>query len=190
LAVDGSVFRGKSSAFLGILRSTESKTTPWKVLHKFIHPRRYIMLNVFKNKNSKLHIALRSNAIFCDVSGFVIVLAAKPLSQFLGLQNPAILVGLGIGLIAWALMLFWGSMQEEIPNWLAWLAINGDLAWVIGSAIILFLPAVSLSTAGKWTVAIVADIVLVFAIWQFFALRGVQKASGQKIIHQDNPQGA
>jgi hypothetical protein len=69
------------------------------------------------------------------------------------------------------------------------LAIDGDLAWVVGSAFILFLPVVSLSTAGKWAIAIVADIVLVFAIWQFFALRSVQKASKQEIIHQSNPQG-
>ena len=148
------------------------------------------MLNVFKIKNSKLHIALRSNAIFCDVSGFVMVLAAKPLSQFLGLQNPAILVGLGIGLIAWALMLFWGSAQTEVPRWLAWLAIDGDLAWVVGSVIVLLSPAIHLTTAGKWTIAITADVVLVFAIWQFFALRSVQKASEQKIIHQGNPQQA
>jgi hypothetical protein len=148
------------------------------------------MLNVFQNKNSKLHIALRSNAIFCDVSGFVMVLAAKPLSQFLGLQNPALLVGLGIGLIAWALVLFWGSIQEEIPNWLAWLAIDGDLAWVVGSAIILFLPIATFNTAGKWTIAIVADIVLVFAIWQFFALRNAQKTSDQKTLNHDNPQQA
>ena len=133
------------------------------------------MLNVFKEKNSKLHIAMRSNAIFCDVSGFAMILGAEPLSQFLGLQNPAILIVLGIGLIAWALMLFWGSIQEEIPNWLAWMAIDGDLVWVFGSMIILFLPIVSLNTAGKWTIAIVADIVLVFAIWQFFALRSTQK---------------
>ena len=148
------------------------------------------MLNVSKNKNSKLHIAMRSNAIFCDVSGFVMVLAAKSLSQFLGLQNPAILVGLGIGLIAWALLLFWGSAQEEVPNWLARLAIDGDLAWVLGSAVLLFLPAPALSTAGKWTIAVVADIVLVFAIWQFFALRSAQKTSEQKILNQGNPQQA
>jgi hypothetical protein len=148
------------------------------------------MLNIFKDKNSKLHIAMRSNAIFCDVSGFVMILAAKPINQFLGLQNPAILVGLGIGLIAWALMLFWGSTQEEIPTWLAWLAIDGDLAWVVGSAVILFLPAITLSMAGKWTVAIVADIVLVFAIWQFFAFRSVQKNFEKQALHQGNPQQA
>jgi hypothetical protein len=129
------------------------------------------MLNVFENKNTMLHIALRSNAAFCDVSGLVMILAAKPLAAFLGLNSPAILIGLGVGLFAWAGMLFWGSLQTHIPRWLVWLAIDGDLAWVIGSVVVVLLPALSLSTPGKWTIAILADIVLLFAIWQFYALR-------------------
>lgn len=118
-----------------------------------------------------LHNALRSNAAFCDISGLVMIFAAKPLATFLGLGNPAILMGIGIALFAWALMLFWGSMRTEIPRWLAWLAIDGDLAWVIGSVVILLLPGLAFSGAAKWTIAIIADIVLVFAIWQFYALR-------------------
>jgi len=129
------------------------------------------MLNVFKNNNSRLHIAMRSNALFCDMSGLLMILAAKPLSRFLGIDQSGILVGLGIGLFAWALMLFWGSIQDEIPTWLAWLTIDGDLAWVVGSVIVLLLPALSFTVPGKWTIAIIADIVLIFAIWQFFALR-------------------
>jgi hypothetical protein len=148
------------------------------------------MLNVFKNKNSKLHIAMRSNALFCDVSGLVLLLFAKPLAAFLGLSNPTILAGIGIVLFVWAALLFWGSVQDEVPRWLAWLAIDGDLAWVVGSAIVILSPAIQLTTAGNWAVAVTADLVLVFAIWQFFALRSVQKASGQKIIHQGNPQQA
>ena len=126
---------------------------------------------VFENKRSMLHTAIRSNAIFSDISALVLVLAAEPLAALLGLNNPAILIGIGVGLFAWSLLLFWGSMQVEIPRWLAWLAIDGDLAWVAASVIVLLLPAFSLTTAGKWAIAITADIVLVFAIWQFIALR-------------------
>jgi hypothetical protein len=146
------------------------------------------MSKIFENKNSSLHKALRGNAIFSDISALVLVLGASPLSQFLGIDHPEILVGLGLGLFAWAVMLFWGSMQQQVPTWLAWLAIDGDLLWVIGSAVILFLPAVTLTTAGKWTVAIIADIVLVFAIWQFFALRSTQNKSSQNYPDNVNPQ--
>ena len=71
-----------------------------------------------------------------------------------------------------------------------WLAIDGDLAWVLGSAIIIFLPSSSLSAAGKWAVAIVADIVLVFAIWQFFAMRAAQKSTVNEYPNQGDPQRA
>jgi hypothetical protein len=129
------------------------------------------MLKVFENKNSILHKAIRGNAVFCDLSGLVMLVFAKPLSGFLGLNNPTILVGIGITLFVWALMLFWGSIQVEVPRWLAWLAIEGDLGWVIGTIIVILLPSLNFTTAGKWTMAIVADIVLVFAIWQFVGLR-------------------
>jgi hypothetical protein len=128
---------------------------------------------MFENKNSTLHLALRSNAIFCDLSGLVLILAARPLAGFLGVSNSYILVGIGIALFAWAALLFWGSLQIEVPRWLAWLSIDGDLLWVVGSVVVVLLPALSLSTAGKWTIAIVADIVLLFVIWQFYALRRV-----------------
>jgi hypothetical protein len=58
-----------------------------------------------------------------------------------------------------------------VPRWLAWLAIDGDLAWVVGSVIVVLLPGLSLTGAGKWATAITADVVLLFAIWQFYALR-------------------
>jgi hypothetical protein len=132
------------------------------------------MLSIFEDKNSMLHVAMRSNAVFCDISGLVMIIFSKPLATFLGVTNPAILVGIGIALFAWALMLFWGSTQTQVPKWLAWLAIDGDLGWVIGSAIILVLPALTFSSPGKWTIAIIADIVLVFAIWQFYALRKIK----------------
>ncbi len=132
------------------------------------------MLNVIENKNTMLHNALRANAIFSDLSGIVMIFAAKPLASFLGLTNPVLLIGLGVGLVAWSALLFWGSLQCEVPRWLAWLAIDGDLAWVAGSAAVILLPALTLSASGKWTIAIIADIVLLFAIWQFYALRKSQ----------------
>jgi|APSaa5957512622_1039677.scaffolds.fasta_scaffold74821_1 hypothetical protein len=129
------------------------------------------MLNLFDNKNSMLHKALRGNAIFCDVSGLVMILTAKFLAEFMGLSNPVVLIGLGVGLLAWAAILFWGSLQFNIPRWLSWLAIDGDLIWVIGSIVVILMPTLTLSTSGKWMIAIIADIVLLFAIWQFYALR-------------------
>jgi hypothetical protein len=45
---------------------------------------------------------------------------------------------------------------------MAWLVIELDVLWVIGSLILVFTDLVPLTAAGKWTVAITADIVTVF----------------------------
>ncbi|MGH7455699.1 MAG: hypothetical protein ACRENG_30365, partial [bacterium] len=60
----------------------------------------------------------------------------------------------------------------------AWLAVVLDAAWVIGSAILIF--AGTLSTTGNWLVAIVADIVLLFAVLQFFGIRRLQQQQPAK----------
>jgi hypothetical protein len=53
--------------------------------------------------------------------------------------------------------------------------VYADLAWVIASAGLIFANLVDFTTAGKWAIAILADVVLVFAIVQFVGLRRLAK---------------
>ncbi len=46
-----------------------------------------------------------------------------------------------------------------------------NVAWVVGSYIILFTNWASLTNAGWWAVAVVADIVTIFAVVQYVGLR-------------------
>lgn len=46
-----------------------------------------------------------------------------------------------------------------------------DVAWVMGSTIILFTNWASLTNAGWWAVTVVADIVTIFAVVQYVGLR-------------------
>lgn len=131
---------------------------------------------MFENKNTMLHKAIRANALFCDVSGLAMTFAAKPIAQFIGLENSTALVFIGIGLVGWSVFLFMTSMQVEIPKWKAWLAIEGDLAWVIGSAVVLLGDFQPLTMVGKWTIGTIADLVMGFAIWQFWSLRKMKSA--------------
>jgi hypothetical protein len=48
-----------------------------------------------------------------------------------------------------------------------------DIAWVTGSILLLASGLVPLSTARKWSIAILADIVALFALLQFIGLRRV-----------------
>jgi hypothetical protein len=123
-----------------------------------------------------LQRSLLGNAAFSGISGLLMVLAAGPISQFLGLGNPLFMTVIGIILLLYMPFLVWLSIQSPVPNWMAWAVIELDVLWVIGSLILIFTDLVPLTTAGKWAVAITADIVTVFAILQYVGLRRQQHA--------------
>ena len=56
----------------------------------------------------------------------------------------------------------------------AWEVIALDVLWVLGSVLLIFTDLVPLSIGGKWTVALIADIVALFAILQYVGLRRQQ----------------
>ena len=126
-------------------------------------------------KKSFLQRSLLGNAAFSGISGLFMVFAAGPISQFLGLNNPFILTIIGIVLLVYVPFLVWLANQSPVPNWMAWLVIELDVLWVIGSLILIFTNLVPLTTGGKWAVAITADIVTIFAVLQYFGLRRQQR---------------
>jgi hypothetical protein len=52
-----------------------------------------------------------------------------------------------------------------------WMVIGGDLLWVVASYAILLAGRPALTTAGSWSVGILAEIVALFAVIQFVGLR-------------------
>jgi hypothetical protein len=126
------------------------------------------------NSPSKLlRRTLQANAAFSALSGIVAIAGAKPLSSLLGVNVSSLLIGMGMALLAYAAGLFLNARRENIKLQEAWLAVVLDAAWVVGSAILIF--AGTLSTTGNWLVAIVADIVLLFAVLQFLGIRRLQE---------------
>ena len=126
-------------------------------------------------KKSLLQRVLLGNAAFSGLSGLLMVLAANPISQFLGLSNPLILAIVGIALLLYMPFLVWLANQTPVPSWMTWVVIELDVLWVIGSLILIFTSLVPLTTGGKWTIAITADIVAIFAILQYIGLRRQQR---------------
>jgi hypothetical protein len=121
-----------------------------------------------------LQRSILGNAAFSGISGLLMILVAGPISQFAGLSNPLLLTIIGIVLLLYMPFLLWLSNQSPVPNWMAWMVIELDVLWVVGSLILIFTDLVLLTTAGKWAVAITADIVTVFAILQYVGLRRQQ----------------
>ena len=120
---------------------------------------------------SLLRRALLGDVVFSGLSGLFLVLDAKFLANFLGLENPVILAVTGAIVILYALFVFWLANRTPIPRLLAWSVIELNVLWVIGSAVLIFSNLVPLTVPGKWAIAITADIVMLLAIVQYLGLR-------------------
>ncbi len=126
-----------------------------------------------KNKAQLLRSAFLGNSIFCFLSGLDFVLFSRQVNEFLGLSSPEIILVLGVGLMAYALVVYTQSRKQPLNLRFARFAIMADLLWVVGSAVLIFSSTNTFTMAGKWAIAIIADIVLVFAIIQYIGLRRI-----------------
>lgn len=124
-------------------------------------------------KSTLLRRALQANGAFSALSGVVLIVAARPLAAWLGLTDTLILIVTGVSLLLYAAGLFRNARREIINHLEAWTAVILDVAWVIGSAVVIF--AGVLTTTGNWLVAIVADIVLLFGGLQLYGLRRMRR---------------
>ena len=123
-----------------------------------------------------LQKSIRANSIFSGLSGFALVVFSKPVAGFLGSLDPLVVAATGLALLVFAPLVYWVSTRSPVPHALAWLIIELDVLWVLASGALIFANLVPLTTAGKWTIAILADIVAAFAIAQYFGLRRAQRS--------------
>src|SRR5215471_11860686 len=121
-----------------------------------------------------LRKALMGNALFSTLSGLTIVFAQGWVLRILGLSTSVNLLILGVGLIVFAATLVVNARKQQVKKSDAWIAVLMDLAWVLGSCVLVFI--VPFSTEGKWVVGVVAELVLVFAVLQFVGIRRIQKS--------------
>ena len=133
------------------------------------------MKNSNRGKQKLLRMALLGNAIFSTMSGLTLLAAEKPVVQILGLPGGTQLFSLGVGLLVFALILILFARKAPIKPSNAWIVVILDVAWIIGSYLLLFVAP--LSTSGKWVVGVVAEVVLIFALVQWLGIRRIQKGN-------------
>ncbi len=127
-----------------------------------------------EERQSLLRKALTGNAVFSVVSGVAILFANRALVKFLGLPEKVSLAILGVSLIVYAVVLWLNAHRPKIKITDAWVAVIMDAVWVVGSyALILIVP---FSVGGKWLVALLAELVLAFAILQWLGIRKIRKS--------------
>ena len=127
-----------------------------------------------EERQGLLKKALAGNAVFSVVSGVAILFANRWLVKFLGLPEDVSLAILGVGLIVYAAILWFNARRPKIKITDAWIAVVMDAVWVIASYVLIFV--VPFSVGGKWVVALVAELVLAFAVVQWLGIRKIRKA--------------
>jgi hypothetical protein len=121
-----------------------------------------------------LRKALMGNALFSTFSGLTILFAPGWVLRILGLSKDVSLPILGLGLLVFAATLVINARRQQVKTSDAWIAVLMDVAWVLGSYVLIFI--VPFSTEGKWVVGLVAELVLGFAVLQFVGIRRIQKS--------------
>ena len=118
--------------------------------------------------------ALLGNAVFSSLSGLTMLLGSEALFHSLGLHDRGFLLSTGAMLLGFAGLLIWLATRDRPSIPLIWFVIVSDWLWVAGSAAMVAMHWTALPAAGLWTIGIVADVVMVFAILQMWGLRRMQ----------------
>ena len=119
----------------------------------------------------KLKTALLANAIFSSLSGIAILLFSNWLSQLMGIGNEFILPVIGSGLVLFAATIVYHATRASINLNQVKLIIAQDLAWVVGSLIVIVFSLFNLTTIGYLLVGVVAVAVADFAWLQWIGLK-------------------
>ncbi len=127
------------------------------------------------NNPSLLKSALLIDSVVSFISGIAFLFFSKAVAGFLGVSNAWIIPALGVVAIVYSIEIYLAARAEPVNTRIAKTAVYGNLVWVLGSAVLIFSNLVPFTTAGKWAIAIIADIVLVFAIFQHMGLRRLAK---------------
>jgi hypothetical protein len=126
-------------------------------------------MNPLDNR-STLHHVLHTNAVFSLTSALFCLLARKPLGDFLG-ASPTVMSILTIVMFGYALMIAVNILRPQIHRGFVLFTVIGDSTWVLGSILLLILPAFSFNTDAKWAIGVTAICVDILATLQFLEWR-------------------
>jgi len=122
----------------------------------------------------RLRTALLANAAFSFLCGSVLTLLSARIGSVLGENVPGLIVEtIGIALVPFGLFAAWVATRRFPPMTLALFISVADLAWVVGSMVLIAIARDALSGAGLGLVGVVALVVFAFAAGQ---LRGIAHA--------------
>ncbi|HMB24515.1 MAG: hypothetical protein ACM33V_14105 [Chloroflexota bacterium] len=127
------------------------------------------------NNSSFLRNALLVDSAASCASGIAALLFSKAIASFLGGTAPWFVLAFGVVAIVYGIQIYLAARTKPINTGVAKFAAYGNLAGSIVVALLVFANLVPFTIAGKWTIAIIADIGLIFAISQLLGLRKLAK---------------
>lgn len=113
---------------------------------------------------ARLRRAVRSNALFCSLSGAAIAAFSGSLPGILGAGPARFYLVLGVFLVLYGIQLFFLSRRARIRRLEGILVVAGDVVWVVGSVVVA--AAGILTPEGLALVLATAAVVAGFAVWQ------------------------
>lgn len=119
----------------------------------------------------KLKTALLANATFSSISGVAMLLFSNWIAELMGIPNKWVLPIIGGGLLFFASTILYQATRVTINSNQVKLIIAQDLAWVIGSTIIIVFGLFDLTLVGCILIGIVSGVVMLFAYLQ---IRGLE----------------
>ena len=128
-------------------------------------------------KDSLLRKSLRANAVFSSLCAIVLLVGFGPLSALLGGVEAVPLLVTGGVLALYALDLWRTARLEVLPRGKVIYFLVMDVLWVVGSAVLVWGVALPFTTAGRWLVIGVADVVAIFAGVQGIGLRRANQST-------------
>ncbi len=128
---------------------------------------------------SVLRRALQANFAFSGLSAVILLIWADEISDLFGLEMQWPFIGIGISLLFFAGMLCLIFSRPAINPTLAAVVILLDLLWIAGSLVLLLAAPNAISGTGRQLVVIVASIVALFALLQFYGLRRLKAAAAR-----------
>lgn len=117
-----------------------------------------------------LRTTLTVNAVVSGLAGIATAAFSGLLAEPLGIPWPVLLV-VGLALLPFVALLWRFARAEDLGPRQAHVAITGDVAWVLASAVVLAVSPSGLTTLGHWVIAVVAVGVADFALLEWMGAR-------------------
>jgi hypothetical protein len=128
-----------------------------------------------QSKTTFLTTILKADGIFALISAAAAILVSGPLAKLIELDTPAALVGLGFVLLGYGAVLLFFARREPANRRVAQIAIVLNMLWVVDSYAGLLFGFFPVNTAGKWAIALIAEVVFVFGLLEIYALRRLNR---------------